>query len=177
MRRLIIALAVITLAPTVSVAEPILFIASIHNLNFAKIACDTAIGRGFANEATECKTVEDFRWLGRVLENRVIAALAVNTRCGGVTVIQDFDRSFDGKVWEDSFQANLKIRGQSDHWELFLDYRPGYKTFGWSLIPKKAGLIGPNANISGPIVDGEGDATKAADQICTVVTGRGATIR
>jgi hypothetical protein len=174
MQRLIIALAAVALAPSVSVAEPILFIASMHNLNFAKAACETVIGRGFANEAVECKTVEDFRWLGRVLENRVIAALAVNTRCGGVTVIRDFDHNFDRKVWEDNFQANLKTRLQSDHWDLFLDYSPGHTTFGWTLFPKKAGLDG---RISGPIVDGEGDATKAADQICTVVTGRGATIR
>jgi hypothetical protein len=174
MRRLIIALALIALAPTASVAEPIVIINSIHNLNFAKSACATAIGRGVAIEAVECKTVDDFRWLGRVLENRVIAALAVNTRCGGVTVTRIFDHNFDGKVWEDSVQGVLKTIIESDHWELFLDYRPGYKTFGWALFPKKAGL---ENRISGPIVEGEGDVTKAADQICTVVSGRGATIR
>jgi len=117
--------------------------------------------------ANECKSVGDTRELSRRLENELADALAVNTRCGGVTVIRNFDTGSSEKI-----ENNQNIRQQKDYWVLFLDYNPGQKTYGWTLFPEKAG-----GHSAGPLVNGEGDTAKVADQICTVVTRRGAAIR
>jgi hypothetical protein len=179
-------------AMTAVEAEPIVFIVSRHNLNYAKTVCELVLAQApdaqktirelanspygrpadwvydIVNGANECKSVGDPRQLGRRLENEVTSALAVNTGCVGVTVIRDPDFDYDGKTL---VETNWKIRTQSDHWELHLDYNPGHKTYGWTLIPKK-GL-----DFAGSLVSGEGDTPKVADQVCTVVTKRGATIR
>jgi hypothetical protein len=177
-------------------AEPIVFIVSYHNVDWAKTACEHVLEQApeaqktirelannpygarpadwvydIVNGANECKSVGDPRQLGRRLENELIDALAVNTRCAGVTVIRsphpDYDRGSS-----DILQTNRDIRNKNDHWDLHLDYNPGHKTYGWTLFPNKAG-----AHSAGSLVSGEGDTPKVADQICIVVTRRGATIR
>jgi hypothetical protein len=94
-------------------AEPLVFIVSYHNVDYAKVACDQVLslepdavkdsrqhqkyGWGEVGDATkytlaaaaECKTVRDTRELGRRLENELIDALAVEPLCGGVTVIRE----------------------------------------------------------------------------------------
>ena len=149
-------------------AEPIIFITSYHNLDYAATACELT---GFLDPAgaAECKSVSDPRELGRRLENKLSDALAVTTRCAGVTVIRDPHPKFDGRFSE----ANNKIKQQKPHWNLHLDYNPGFEIFGWTLFPNKAGIM----NSAGALVNGEGTVAKAAGEICTVVTGRGATIR
>jgi hypothetical protein len=185
------------IAITIAEAEPIVFIVSYHNLDWAKNACEHVLSlapdaqktiRELANNpygrpadwvyeivngANECKSVRDPRELGRRLENELIDALAVNTRCGGVTVIRDPHPDYDGGG-PDSLLNNDKIKNQKDHWELFLDYNPGHKTYGWTLFSNKAG---PLLGRTGPLVSGEGDTPKVSDQSCIVVTKRGATIR
>ena len=64
------------------------------------------------------------------------------------------------------------MKQQKAFWDLHLDYWPGSKVFGWTAFPNKAGM-----KPDGAFVSGEGDASKAAKQICIVASGRGATIR
>jgi hypothetical protein len=169
-------------------AEPLVFINSLHNLDYADEVCRGVLSmepearktiRELANSqlvepadwvketvtaAAECRTVQDPRQLGRQLENTLTDALAVEPACGGVTVIRDPDRGFS--------QSNETIKQKKPFWNLHLDYRPASKVFGWALFPKEAG-----SKSSGDTIEGEGTAAKAANQICTVVTRRGATIR
>jgi hypothetical protein len=66
-------------------SEPIVFIVSHHNLDFAKTACEHVLSmepeaaKTILDEtvaaAIECKTVRDPRELGRRLENELIEAL------------------------------------------------------------------------------------------------------
>jgi hypothetical protein len=134
-----------SVATTVAKAEPIVFIVSYHNLDYAKVACDHVLAQApdaqktireltnnphgrladwvydVVNGANECKSVRDLRQLGRLLENELADALAVNTRCGGVTVIRDPHPDYDVS-WFETSQNNSKIRTQSDYWNLHLDY-------------------------------------------------------
>jgi hypothetical protein len=119
----------------------------------------------------ECKFVRDPRELGRRFENQVLDALAVNTRCGGVTVIRDLHQEYDPD-WLVVYRTNRKIKDQKPYWDLFLDYNPGLKVHGWTLFPQKAG-----GAPAGPMVSGEGDTAKIADQICAVIKRQGASIR
>ena len=173
--------------------EPIVFVVSYHNLDYAAVGCErlrqmepdaAKTVRNLANSpygvepadwvkdvmagATECKSVSDPRELGRRLENELTDALAVNTRCAGVTVIRDPHPKFDG-----SFSQTISnIKNQKPYWDLMLDYTPGQKIFGWTLFPKK-----PGGDSAGALVNGEGVTSEVADAICIVVTGRGANIR
>jgi hypothetical protein len=115
-------LAALACACAAEAAEPIVFIVSYHNLDYAKVACDQVAqsepeARQTAKSyrqlrleiddttqhilaaGAECRSVHDPRELGRKLENELIDALAVNTRCGGVTVMRDphpdYDRGSD----------------------------------------------------------------------------------
>jgi hypothetical protein len=179
--------------PTKASAEQIVFVVSYHNLDYAAVACGSIMQmepdaaktiRDLANDpyfkpadwvkdviagATECKSVRDPRELGRRLENELTDALAVNTRCAGVTVIRDPHPDYDSGGLS---EANRKIKDQKPHWDLMLDYSPATKIFGWTLFPEK-----PGSGSAGALVSGEGTTSKVADAICTVVTGRGANIR
>jgi hypothetical protein len=174
--------------------EPLVFIVSYHNVDYAKIVCDHVLsmepdavktvrdwqkyGWGEVTDetikltlagASECKSVRDRRELGRRLENDVIDALAVEPLCGGVSVVRDPHPDFDGGGLS---QGNYAMKQQKAHWDLHLDYQPGSKVLGWTMSPNKAGT-----KPDGAFVSGEGDSTKAAKQICIVASGRGATIR
>jgi hypothetical protein len=179
---------------TAAKAEPIVFIVSYHNLDYAKVACQNVLAQApdaqktirelsrygqpaewvydVVNGANECKSVQDTRALGRRLESELADALAINIRCGGVTVIRDPHPDYDGPSSLETIQNNLKIKSQSDHWDLHLDYNPGQKTYWWTLFSYKAG-----ETQIGAIINGEGATLKIAHDICTVVTRRGATIR
>jgi hypothetical protein len=175
-------------------AEPIVFIVSYHNLDYAKVACehvfefepdarkamrnaqrfkwqlsDDDTYKNVLAGAAECRSVRDPRELGRKLENELIDALAVNTRCGGVTVMRDPHPDYDRGSDTDEVR---KVGQQSFHWDLHIDYNPGSKTYGWTLFPTD-----PGPKMAGPFVSGEGDTAKNADQICVVVTKKGAVIR
>jgi hypothetical protein len=160
-------------------AEPIVFIVSYHNVDYAKTVCDYVSsmqksGFGLLNDESiaglaECKSVRDTRDLGRRLENALIDALAVEPLCNGVTVIRDRHPDHDGGGFS---QENYAIKQSKPHWDLHLDYQPGSKAFGWTLYPNKAGM-----KPDGAFVNGEGTAPKAARQICIVASGHGATIR
>ena len=159
-------------------SEPIVFIVSHQNLDFAKTACEHVLSmepdaaKAILDEtvaaAIECRTVRDPRELGRRLENDVVEALAVEPLCFHVTVVKDPDRNYDAGSSAAS-RANLAVRKKNPFWDLHLDYRPGSKVFGWHLFPNDAG---PKS--SGPLVSGEGTKTEAASQICSVASGRGA---
>src|SRR5262249_24768964 len=123
------------------------------------------------NGANDCKSVRDTRELGRRLENQLLDAMAVNPRCDGVTVIRDPHPKYDAG-WLAKNSRNDKIKQQNLYWNLHLDYRPGEKEYSWALFPNK-----PGGDSNGPLVEGEGATPKVADQICTVVTRRGAAIR
>jgi len=118
--------------------------------------------------ADECRMVRDPRELGRRIENELLDALAVNVRCGGVTIYRDPHPDYD-RGWS---EANRILRGQKPYWDLMLDYTPGRKEYSWTLFPKKAG-----GDFAGALVNGEGTTRQAAGQICIVVTGQGANIR
>jgi hypothetical protein len=158
-------------------SEPIVFIVSHQNLDFAKTACEHVLSRepeakAILDEtvaaAIECRTVRDPRELGRRLENDVVEALVAEPLCFHVTVVKDPDRNYDAGSSAAS-RANYAIRQKKPFWDLHLDYRPGSKVFGWHLFPNDAGL-----KSSGPSVSGEGTKTEAASEICSVASGRGA---
>jgi hypothetical protein len=108
------------------------------------------------------------------LENELLDALAVNTRCRGVTVIRDPHPDYDHDNWLSVYQANAKIKNQNPYWDSYLDYTPGLKVYGWTLFPEK--VPGRGSRL-GAMVQGEGATPQVADQICIVVTGGGASIR
>jgi hypothetical protein len=153
----------LTLAPGWALAEPIVIVASWHNLEAAKHACMRA------SEA-DCKRERDPRSLGRSLENAVMNQMAINTRCQGVSAFREDHPEFDGR----SNAAELAPQRAKTHWSLFLDYYPGSETHGWTLFPYDA------ATGWGPFkqrVEGEGTVAQIVDQICTVVRKGGANIR
>ena len=101
-------------------AEPLVFIVSYHNVDYAQTACNFVLsqvpgaletvhtwqkyGWGEVTDETtkyilagaaECKSVRDTRELGRRLENELIDALAIEFLCAGVTVIRDPHPDFD----------------------------------------------------------------------------------
>jgi hypothetical protein len=147
-------------------AEPIVILASPHNLNYAQSICDVVQKNTPTDTAaiTDCALVPNTRGLGRRLEYEVESRFAVNTRCKGVTVLRMNDFEYDGKFNDD---AQKIINGSKPHWKLLLDYQPGSKVHGWSLHrgddPMKA-------------VGGEGTPAQIADEVCIVVTGQGANI-
>lgn len=156
-------------------AEPIVIINSYHDLDYAKEACDyqTRIGQKLMpdnpdviNGIAECKLAGDGRILGRRLENAVIAQLAINTRCAGVSVFRENHPSYDGR----NNYLDLTTQRKQFHWVLFLDYTPGQKTHEWTLFPNDA-----DKPLNG-MLEGQGTPAEIADQICTVVTKRGANI-
>ena len=101
------------MSPAMANDQPIVFIVSLHNLDYAKNACNNALAqapdaqktiRELSNNpygkaadwvyhvveaANECKSVRDTRALGRKIENELTDALAIDPHCAGVTVIRD----------------------------------------------------------------------------------------
>jgi hypothetical protein len=122
--------------------------------------------------AAEGKTVADTRELGRRLENELMDALAVEPLCGGITVIREPHSSWEQTAFFEFTAKSYPLQEQKAYLNLHLNYQPGSKVFGWDLFPYKAGR-----KSAGRLVTGEGDASKAAKQICIVASGRGATIR
>ena len=177
-------------------AEPLIFIVSYHNVDYAKVACDQVLANepdavkdarehqkygwgevGYATKytlaaAAECKTVRDTRELGRRLENELLDALAVEPICGGVIVIREPHSDWEKTAFSEFLAKSDSLKEQKAYWDLHLDYNPGDKDFGWSMFPHKAGR-----KSDGALMSGEGDAAKSAKQICIVASGRGATIR
>jgi hypothetical protein len=177
-------------------AKPLVFIVSCHNVDYAKVACDQVLssepdavkdarehqkyGWGDVGDMTkyilagaaECKSVPDTRELGRRLESDLIDALAVEPICAGVAVIREPHQNWEEAAFAQYLESSYPLQVQKAYWDLHLDYNPGVKVFGWTLLPNKAGR-----KPDGPMVNGEGTASKAANQICIVVSGRGATIR
>jgi hypothetical protein len=165
-------------------AETLVFILSYHNLDYAKTACERVLsmpksGLGEVNDenisagAAECRSVHDTRELGRRLENEVIDALAAEPLCAGITMIRDPHPEFDrGGFSEKLSQDNHKLKQAYPHWDLYLDYQPGGKVFGWAMFKNKAGM-----RPDGPLLNGEGNAPKAAKAICIIASDRGGTIR
>jgi hypothetical protein len=124
-------------------AEPLVFIVSYHNVDYAKVACHHVLsfepdaaktareyqkfGWGEVDDTTKnilagaagCKSVRDTRELGRQLENELIDALAVEPLCSGITLIRDRHPDFDGGGFS---QENYAIKQQKAHWNLHLDY-------------------------------------------------------
>jgi hypothetical protein len=116
-------------------AEPIVFIVSYHNLDYAKEACRAVLSmepeatktiRDLANNplglepadwvkdtvtaAAECKSVRDTRELGTRLENELTDALAVEPLCAGVTVIRDPHPDFNGGNFSEAVDT-IKQKG------------------------------------------------------------------
>src|SRR5215475_11160069 len=108
-------------------AEPIVFIVSYHNLDYAKEACRRVLSEPEAAKtirepaesvkkaAAECRKVSDLRELGRRLEHDLTDALAVEPLCAGVTVIRDPHLDFD-KV-KDDVQAYYDLRQKKPYWD------------------------------------------------------------
>jgi len=165
-----IAALIAMLTPGAAVAEPIIIIInSLHNLDYARSACSYALAN--AEEIAECKFAGDGRNLGRKLENEVRSRMATNPRCQGVDVFQQNHSDYDGKNNFNELADQMK----QVHWDLYLDYNPGQTTHNWTLFPKTGGVSGGELVING-IVEGEGTVSQIADQICIVVTKRGANI-
>jgi hypothetical protein len=161
-----------------AIAETLVFIISNHNVDYAKAACEHVLSMqkfGDVNDesisagAAECKSVRDTRELGRRLENEFIDALAGEPLCAGITMIRDPHPEFDRGGFS---QDNYALKQAYPHWALHLNYQPGSKVFGWAMFKNKAGMT-PD----GPLLNGEGTASKAAKATCIVASGRDATIR
>jgi hypothetical protein len=118
--------------------------------------------------AANAQLVEDPRELGRRLEDSIMDQFAVNTRCGGVAAyIEGYDK-FDGKFNAVAMQAEER----NDYWGLMVDYAPGSKVYSWALFPTAR-----SGRPNGRMISGEGAASQIAEQVCIVVTGRGASVR
>src|SRR6516225_290781 len=169
-RALWIAALIAMLMPVAAVAEPIIvIISSQHNLEYARRACSSVTNpEGIA----ECKFVGDGRNLGRKLENEVRSGMATNPRCQGVDVFRQNHPDYDGKINFDELADQMK----QVHWTLFLEYNPGQTTHNWTLFPWAGGDVSGGELVPGGMVEGEGTVSLIADQICTVVTKRGANI-
>jgi hypothetical protein len=188
--------AAVLVTMTAAAAEPnlIVVLESWHNLEYAQEACSRAASRADMENITrvlnnasdydleyvkryqeqfdgiwECKSVKDARELGRRLENSIIDQLAVNARCAGVSAYIEGDDKFDGKRNAAAMQAEER----NDYWGLHVDYWPGSKVRGWWLFPKKARGTMEN----GRMISGEGTLSQIAEQVCIVVSGRGASVR
>ena len=178
--------------------EPIVVLVSLHNLDRVYYACEHDVSDAAKNTdyirqiladpsgydsdtvkvysrlaagASECRSVRDTRELGRRLENQVMNALAVNTRCKGVVAVIAWHEKYDGKL----NPVATDIEEHKDHWELLLDYIPGSKVHEWSIYPTAA--WNSRRVLDREDVSGEGSAAQIADQVCIVVTGQGATVR
>jgi hypothetical protein len=153
-----------------ALAEPmIIVIISGHNLRYAENICSyTHDAEGIA----ECKFFGGPN-LGRRLENDVRSRMATSPRCQGVDVFRLNDLEYDGK----NNIAELADQTNQFHWDLFLEYNPGQTKHNWDLFPLTGGDDFGGKLVSSGIVSGEGNASQIADQICIVVTKRGANLR
>ena len=169
-RALWIAALIAMLMPVAAVAEPIIvIISSQHNLEYARRACSYVKD---AEGIAECKFVGDGRNLGRKLENEVRSGMATNPRCQGVDVFRQNHPDYDGKINFDELADQMK----QVHWTLFLEYNPGQTTHNWTLFPWTGGNEFGGELVKGGMVSGEGSVSQIADQICIVVTKRGANV-
>src|SRR5262249_47920124 len=148
---------------------PIIII-SLHNLDYARSACSYPLLN--AEGIAQCKFAGDGRSLGRKFENEVRSRMATNPRCHGVDVFQQNHPDYDGKNNFDELADQMK----QVHWDLFLEYYPGHPTHNWTLFPKTGGDVFGGKIVTSGIVSGEGTVSQIADQICVVVTKRGANI-
>jgi hypothetical protein len=167
--------ALIAMLTRAAFAEPIIIINSPHNLEYGRIACSTIQSRSAPDNPegiAECKHF-DVRNLGRRFENEVRSQMATNTRCQGVDVFRLTDQEFDGK----NNISELADQMEQAHWQLFLEYHPGQAKHTWTLFPYTGAEFLPGKFVVSGIVSGEGTASEIADQICIVVTKRGANIR
>jgi hypothetical protein len=81
--------------------------------------------------------------------------------------IEGYDK-FDGKFNAVAMQAEER----NDYWGLMVDYAPGSKVYSWALFPTAR-----SGRPNGRMISGEGAASQIAEQVCIVVTGRGASVR
>jgi hypothetical protein len=167
----IAALIAMLASPVAALAEPmIVIISSQHNLQYAGGVCSSPLlnPEGIA----ECKFVGDGRNLGRKFENEVRSGMATNPRGQGVDVFRQNHPDYDGKNNFDELADQMK----QVHWTLFLEYNPGQTTHNWTLFPWTGGDVSGGELVFSDIVSGEGTVSQIADQICTVVTKRGANV-
>jgi len=154
-----------------AVAEPIIvIISSQHNLQYARRACSSPLLN--PDGIAECKFAGDGRDLGRKLENEVRSQMATNPRCQGVDVFRQNHPDYDGKINFDELADQMK----QVHWTLFLEYNPGQTIHNWTLFPWTGGDASGGELVPGGMLEGEGTVSQIADQICIVVTKRGANI-
>src|SRR5215472_14679086 len=167
-----IAALIAVLTPGAAVAEPIIIIiSSQHNLEYARRACSSPLLN--AEGIAECKFVGDGRHLGRKLENEVRSRMATNPRCQGADVFRQNHPDYDGKINFNELANQMK----QVHWTLFLEYNPGKTTHNWTLFSWTGGDVSGGELVPGGMVEGEGTVSQIGDQICIVVTKRGANIR
>lgn len=126
---------------------------------------DVKFAKEMLDAVAECKSVRDPRELGRRLENQIMDLLAVNRDCKGVTAFLEGHDKYDGKFNEAATQAK-----RNGYWSLMVDYVPGSKVYGWSLLPWKGEQMGR-------MISGEGTVSQIAEQVCIVVNGQGAAVR
>jgi hypothetical protein len=153
-----------------SQAAPTVRIASLHNLDYAKTACNDIKLHPGADYSTpearaQCASEIDDRALGRKLEMEVQNKMAIDPRCGGVTVVRGWHPQFDsGDGRYNTAYLN------KERWDLLLDFRPGSITHAWTITHW-------DGNHMGASVDGVGTPEEIADAVCIAVSGRGARIR
>jgi hypothetical protein len=140
---LVVAVLCCGIAMSKAFAEPLVFIVSYHNVDYAKTACDHVLSlepdaaktvrefqkfgwgevkddttRNILAGAAECKSVRDMRELGRRLENELIDALAVEPVCAGVTMMRDPHPDFEGGGYS---QSNYAIKQQKAYCILIIN--------------------------------------------------------
>jgi hypothetical protein len=168
---ILVAIPLVAMSMATSADEPIIvIISSQHNLEYARRACSSPLLN--AEGIAECKFAGDGRKLGRKLENEVRSRMATNPRCQSVDVFRQNHPDYDGKINFDELADQMK----QVHWTLFLEYNPGQTTHNWTLFPWTGGDVSGGELVPGGMVEGEGTVSQIAEQICTVVTKRGASI-
>ena len=66
----------------------------------------------------------------------------------------------------------MQAEERNDYWDLMVDYAPGSQVYSWALFPTAR-----SGRPNGRMISGEGAAFQIAEQVCIVVTGRGASVR
>ncbi|SRR6266851_259662 len=154
-------------------AEPIIIVPSWNSPEHAVVACrhvrevlirtvpdDPHVRAALA----ECNLAGDGSNLGIQLEQEVLKAMAISTRCRGVTIFRE--------TREPNNFSELEPHRRRFHWDLLLNYVPGYRAHSWVLAP-----INGQGRTEGAAQRGEEVPVQIAEHVCIIVTGQGATIR
>ena len=186
MKRLVISVGVvlaISLAVDASAKEPVLMLNEPRDITTAEYSCRWAEGeiksdqyliKAFrCGDSDLCQRAIDINAVCKVrgpltevgeFHSKLLAQFASNTQCS-----IEIMRLTEGKSLSES-QNDLEAFRRAD-WELNLSFIPGKPIQEWALWPHQSGKI-----IANGMLQGEGDPTQIARDVCNIMTHSGAKI-